>query len=139
MFDNLIKVFVNLAVNPRIIHSLPGRLRLHIPALPKIPEKWRVSEEAISELIKSIPDIKSVSLSYVTGNILIQYEQEILSEKEIIQGIQKLAAELVKKRGKLNQISPEGMPIYIKRLKKVLNEKRIRSITEVSIHEDVWS
>jgi hypothetical protein len=139
VLKNLFDTVVTVLLNPQVVHSLPGRLRINIPALRRVPENWRLEEDSVAGLVKSLPGIHSVSLSYITGNLLIQYDQEKITEDEIIAGIQKMGRALLQKRRQLAEISPEKLPLYIKRLDDYFKQKPALNFQEVTIPDDVWS
>src|SRR3712207_7792570 len=58
----------------KIVHSIPGRLRLFVPGLSGIPEEMRKHEHYTTDLILSKEGIQSVQYSYLTNKVLIHYE-----------------------------------------------------------------
>jgi len=62
-----------------IIHSIPGRIRIHCRALRflenEIPE--------IEDRITNIPEIISAKITLITGNILIYFNDDIASEESV--------------------------------------------------------
>jgi len=73
-----------LQLRPRVIHRLPGRLRVHVPALRRVAVAFR---EVVDSLLVgfALPEgIHSVEVSYATGNLLICYSCEQVGEKEVL-------------------------------------------------------
>lgn len=68
----------------KIVHSIPGRLRLFVPGLSNIPEEMRKHEHYTTDLILSKEGIQSIEYSYVTNKILIHYDEKIIQDKEIV-------------------------------------------------------
>lgn len=76
-----------LQLRPRVIHRLPGRLRIHIPALKKVNDHFH---EIATILLKgfSLPDhVESVEVNYTTGNILVVFNPEMLAERQVLEWI----------------------------------------------------
>ncbi len=69
---------------PRVIHALPGRLRLHVSFL----KRWgRDYDElvALTARLLTIPEgIHEVSPCAATGNVLIRYDAKRYSEDELL-------------------------------------------------------
>jgi hypothetical protein len=139
VLKNLFDTVVNVMLNPRVVHSLPGRLRIHIPALRRVTDNWQLEEDSVARLVNTLPGIHSVSVSYITGNLLIQYNQDRITEEKLIAWIQKIGRVLLQKRRQLTEISPEKFPVFIRRLDDYLNEKPVQNFQEVTIPDDVFS
>jgi hypothetical protein len=72
------------ALRPRVAHSLPGRLRLHIPALKRIPDGWTQAQSLLTRLFR-IPDgVESVELELRTGSALVGYNSSVTSEADVL-------------------------------------------------------
>ncbi|MCI7342870.1 MAG: cation transporter [Fusobacterium necrophorum] len=67
-----------------IVHSIPGRLRLFVPGLSKIPEEIRKHEHYTTDLILSKEGIQSIEYSYLTNKVLIHYDEKVIQDKEIV-------------------------------------------------------
>jgi len=74
----------------KVVHSIPGRLRLFVPNLSKIPEELKKYDYRVTELILSKKGIKSIEYSYVTNKILLYYDVKLTSEKEILDWLNKV-------------------------------------------------
>lgn len=68
----------------KIVHSIPGRLRLFVPGLSKIPEEMRKHEHYTTDLILSKEGIQSIEYSYLTNKVLIHYDEKVIQDKEIV-------------------------------------------------------
>jgi hypothetical protein len=60
----------------RIVHRLPGRIRIHIPILEKLPGEWLTYSEHTAELIKMRNGIEKVKIRPITGSLIICYDPE---------------------------------------------------------------
>lgn len=74
----------------KVLHSIPGRIRLFIPSLDKIPEQMKKYEDYISSILKLKEGIKKIEYSYLTSKILIEYDKEKLAEKDIVNWLNKI-------------------------------------------------
>lgn len=83
MFNNLIKSAYLTFNKVKIVHSIPGRLRLLIPGLSDVPEDFKKYEHYITDFILSKKGIKSVEYCFKTSKALIYYSPEILSAEQI--------------------------------------------------------
>lgn len=77
-------IFKSIHLRPRILHRIPGRLRIHIPVLRQITGDFQnITYSLLNDF--TLPNgILSVNINFITGNILIEYEVNISSEKEIL-------------------------------------------------------
>lgn len=90
MLKNILKNTYLLFNKVRIVHSIPGRLRLLIPSLDQAPEQIKKYENYISSIIKLKNGIKNIEYSYITSKILIEYDKALLNEKEIVAWLNKI-------------------------------------------------
>lgn len=68
----------------KVVHSIPGRLRLQIPGMDKVPDKMKKYENFTTNIVKLVDGVKDISYSYITGKILITYDVKKTNEKEIV-------------------------------------------------------
>ncbi len=68
----------------KVVHSIPGRLRLQVPGLSNVPSEMKVYEHYVIDVIKLEDGIKEVNFSYITGKILVIYDPEKTNEKRIV-------------------------------------------------------
>ncbi len=67
----------------RIVHRMPGRIRIHIPLLEKVPPNWHAYSEIVADVIKIKNGIQKVEIQPISGRILIIYEPKVIGENEI--------------------------------------------------------
>ena len=79
----------------KVVHSIPGRLRLSIPGLNQVPEDLRKYDYYTTEVIKMEPGIKEVSYSYITGKMLILYDPSQTDEKKIVEWLNEIWKKVV--------------------------------------------
>ncbi len=90
----------------QVMHSIPGRLRLHIPYIKKIPENWHL-EESYFELAKKVKGISKLELSFVTGNVLILYDVKLTNEQDIIKNLKELGKLALQNKSFFEKFNPE--------------------------------
>lgn len=91
----------------KVVHSIPGRLRLYIPGLDKVPEEMKKYEHYTTSLIKMHSGIKEVSYSYITGKILLIYDKDTTDEKKIIDWLNLVWKKVVDNEDVYSKLTPE--------------------------------
>lgn len=99
-------IIFNLHMNFKVIHSIPGRMRIHVPVAKKIPAEWQF-DNSYFEMAQIIPGIKKIDFSYVTCNALITYDPSLTDEKTIILNMKQVAAIANENKKTLKQFGPD--------------------------------
>ena len=103
-------------VRPWIIHSLPGRLRVHVPFLKTAVRKNLVGVKALARLAKALPGIEALDWSGVTGNVLIRYDAARLGEAELLEFLRAFTNLYLGNRRGFDALGPEQMPKVAEKL-----------------------
>ena len=90
MFKDILKKTYLMFNKIKVVHSIPGRIRLLIPSLDKFPEQMKKYEHYITAIIKLKNGIKSVEYSYLTSKVLIEYDKDKLKEQDIVDWLNKI-------------------------------------------------
>ena len=90
MLENFFRTTYLMFNQIKVVHSIPGRLRLFVPNLSKVPEELKKYDDEVKKLILSKKGIKSVKYSYITNKILLYYDPNLISEKEILEWMNKV-------------------------------------------------
>ena len=90
MLENFFRTTYLIFNQIKVVHSIPGRLRLFVPNLSKVPEELKKYDNEVKKLILSKKGIKSVEYSYITNKILLYYDPNLISEKEILEWMNKV-------------------------------------------------
>ena len=69
---------------PRIVHALPGRIRLHLPYLKRWGHDFEEVCSLTARLLATPDEITDVSACITTGNVLVRYDAERLSEADLM-------------------------------------------------------
>lgn len=90
MLENFFRTTYLMFNQIKVVHSISGRLRLFVPNLSKVPEELKKYDNEVKKLILSKKGIKSVEYSYITNKILLYYDPNLISEKEILEWMNKV-------------------------------------------------
>lgn len=71
----------------KVVHSIPGRIRLKINNASKIPKEAAMYDKYVIEGIKILDGIDNIEFNYMTGSVLITYNPNKLSEEIVIKWI----------------------------------------------------
>lgn len=74
----------------KVLHSIEGRVRIKLPDLDKIPEKYKIHEEDVIKAVKMLNEIKDVSINYVIGTCIINYDSNLITADKILRWIKKI-------------------------------------------------
>ncbi|ADL53597.1 HMA2 domain-containing protein [Clostridium cellulovorans] len=68
----------------RVVHSLPGRIRLKVPHLNRVPIQHRNHHSEILHAIRILNGIEDVTINYDLGTVLITYDTKVLYERKLL-------------------------------------------------------
>ncbi len=123
MLKKLLKKTYHLFNQVRVVHSIPGRLRLLIPNLSDIPETLRKKyEDRVTELILSKKGIKSIEYSYRTNKVLIYYDIKYISADKILNWLNRISELIIEHSEFYENKSLEEIENNIDILYKILKE-----------------
>jgi hypothetical protein len=80
----------------RIAHRLPGRIRIYIPVLERLPEDWQMFLKPSTELIRMRKGINTAEIQPITGSLLIDYDPEEMDEAAILTWLETLVTRFLK-------------------------------------------
>lgn len=73
-----------LTEKPLIVHTTPGRVRIHV-------EGWSGQGEHILEAqLRQFPGVHSVRASALTGNVLVQFDPQTIDEAALLEHLQRI-------------------------------------------------
>ena len=90
MLENFFRTTYLIFNQIKVVHSIPGRLRLFVPNLSNVPEELKKYDDEVKKFVLSKKGIKSVKYSYITNKILLYYDPNLISEKEILEWMNKV-------------------------------------------------
>ncbi len=107
----ILQKVVDLAIKIKVIESIPGRLRVHVPKIKKIPKEYWVDDENLTSVFSVIEGVKSVSFCYFTGNVIFVYDPEITEENKILRTVRRMIQIAVSNRKEFDHIIIEDITI----------------------------
>ncbi|PHH98233.1 hypothetical protein CA840_10570 [Fusobacterium polymorphum] len=107
----------------KVVHSIPGRIRLLIPSLDKFPEQMKKHEHYITAIIKLKNGIKSVEYSYLTSKVLIEYDKMKLKEQDIVDWLNKIWKIIVDNEDVYQGMSVDDVDKNVKRFFEMLKSE----------------
>lgn len=105
--NNLLKSAFLYFNKIKVVHSIPGRLRLQIPGLDKVPEDMRKYEHYTTSIIKMEKGIEEISYSYITSKVLVKYNPLLTNEKKIVDWLNFVWKKIVENEDVYNKMSVE--------------------------------
>ena len=117
MFDSLKHKFLFVSTAPRIVHSLPGRVRIHYPALARVSSRWHKFTAPVSELVNLKPGIQKTNIQPTTGNVLISYDADVLVEKDITNWLETMVKTVLDNIREYSSISEENLETLLNRIR----------------------
>jgi len=81
-----------LHLKPRVVHRLPGRVRVHIPALRQISADFQKIVDVMLTKYSFPVGINDVSINFISGNLLVHYDENIIQEKSVLDWLNDLSA-----------------------------------------------
>jgi hypothetical protein len=129
-------------LRPRILHRLPGRLRLCFPALRQIDHVQREWAFVVRDLLGSPAEIQTVEVNLTTGSVLIRYHADQLTEAELLAFLRAVNRLVIRYWERLAATSPAKLPDVLRRLGRAIRAgTRHRLVLDdaFEISEDVWA
>jgi hypothetical protein len=137
---DLVRVCAQIAGRPRVVHRLPGRLRVRVPHLRRLSRKHQGVADAIGELLAVADGVDKVSASLDSGNMLVHYDPGRLGEKDILGYLRGVMEIFLRHRERFAAVPADRLPEVIGRLEPVLRaavRPGLAIRTDVEIGDDV--
>lgn len=115
-------LFLKWGLRIKVLHRLPGRLRLEVPALRKVPPERQEFARNLMDSVVLPAGITSVEASFLTGSVLLRYDPDAMTERQVWLNIQGLVSALGDHRAELESIGRDNAPSAIERLNGVLDK-----------------
>ena len=93
-----------LLAKPRVVHSIPGRLRLQVPLLKKVDKEAHDYIQVLCSLLTVPEGIEKVSMSRITGTVLLHYDSVLVSEREILSFMSSLSRVFISQKDDLSRL-----------------------------------
>ena len=123
MFKDILKKTYLIFNKVKVVHSIPGRIRLFIPSLDEFPEQMKKHEGYITAIIKLKNGINSIEYSYLTSKILIEYDKAKLKEQDIVDWLNKIWKIIVDNEEIYQGMSVDEVDKNVKKFYEMLKSK----------------
>ena len=114
---NLLKCKHFLSATPRVVHNLPGRLRVHFSALERLSTRWHRYSAPVAELVEIKQGIENTNIQPETGNVLITYDADTLGEQDILKWLESIVKISLKNIGSYASLSEDNFESLLTRVK----------------------
>ncbi len=138
---SLIDFIFKQSFKVEVLHTLPGRLRVHVPLLKKISEDFEPTAETIEELLFTVPGIQNVTPNYISGNMLIKYDAKTINTGAIINCLNVIWKTLVTNRRYIINADKKKLESITKKLTNYLKKANINLVNiigEIRIPNEIW-
>lgn len=108
--------FRNWLLRLQIVHRLPGRLRLRVPAIRQIDQAQQEWAFVWRDLLGGTGEIESVEVNPTTGSVLIRYDPDRLTEAELLAFLQAVNRLVLQHVDRLAALPPAELPEALRRL-----------------------
>lgn len=116
--NHIIKHFIKF----KVVHSIPGRLRLKVSNASKIPQEAKDYDKYVIQGLKMLDGIKDVEFNYITGSVVITYDTKKTYEEKIIKWINKVIDIVLENFKLIEENGQNNIEFVIDTLEQKLNE-----------------
>ncbi len=78
----------------KVVHHLPGRLRLYVPILESLSSDWRQYQSDLIDIIKIKKGLIDIDVTIRSGRVLICYDPHQIDRTLILRWLKKVALKL---------------------------------------------
>src|SRR5947209_17264008 len=76
-----------LTQQPRLLHAIPGRVRVHLPA-------WQgAGRRQLERQLRQLPGVRKVEANQLTGNLLVQFDPRATDQQTVLDAVHALEPE----------------------------------------------
>ena len=106
----------------KVVHSIPGRIRLKINNALKIPKEAAMYDKYVIEGIKILDGIDNIEFNYMTGSVLITYNPNKLSEEIVIKWINHVLNIVLENINFIHEFGEDNIDYVVNTLQNKLKE-----------------
>lgn len=128
-----------LLAKPRVIHSIPGRLRLQFPLLKRLDREYHNWSELLGELMREVQGVLDISANHISGTVLFHYDSKLITDKEILSFITAMNRVLISQKDDLARVLEKDSETVLRCLRDWLKrsvKRRLRLDTNQRILQD---
>ena len=137
---NLKDAAIGYWLQPRLLHRLPGRVRIHLPVLKRLGKDNPGVVAFVTRLLSVPPGLSEVAPCPITGNVLIRFDGERLKAEDVVRFVRAAARLCLANQDKLGKVPVDRLPEIEDRLAAWLKERityRLEFDGDLRIPEDV--
>ena len=116
--NHIIKHFIKF----KVVHSIPGRLRIKVNNASKIPQEAKEYDKYVVQGLKTLDGIKDVEFNYITGSVVITYDTKKTYEEKIVKWINKVIDIVLGDFKLIEENGQDNLEFVIDTLEQKLNE-----------------
>ena len=116
--NHIIKHFIKF----KVVHSIPGRLRLKVNNASKIPQEAKEYDKYVVQGLKMLDGIKDVEFNYITGSVVITYDTKNTYEEKSVKWINKVIDIVLGDFKLIEENGQDNLEFVIDTLEQKLNE-----------------
>ena len=116
--NHIIKHFIKF----KVVHSIPGRLRLKVNNASKIPQEAKEYDKYVVQGLKMLDGIKDLEFNYITGSVVITYDTKKTYEEKIVKWINKVIDIVLGDFKLIEENGQDNLEFVIDTLEQKLNE-----------------
>lgn len=122
MFDFKTYVVKHFA-KVKVVHSIPGRLRLKVPTVVQVGEEFREYDKLVISAVKVLEGVEEISFNYVIGTILLTYDTKKVYEDKVLAWINKVVELIVENMDFVEKHAPNNLQYVIDTLEQKLKQE----------------
>ena len=113
---------INHFIKFKVVHSIPGSLRLKVSNASKIPQEAKEYDKYVVQGLKMLEGITDVEFNYITGSVVINYDTKKTYEEKIIKWINKVIDIVLGDFKLIEENGQDNIEFVIDTLEQKLNE-----------------
>lgn len=107
----------------KVVHRIPGRLRLKVPKQVHVPEESREYDQLVVRGIKLLKGIEEIQFNYVLGTILVTYDTNQVYEEKVLKWIKRFMDVVVDNLALIEQYGQHQLDYVISTIEQQLKEE----------------
>lgn len=107
----------------KVMHRIPGRLRLKVPAVVTVGEEFRDYDKLVINSVKILPGVNEISFNYVIGTVLLTYDTKKTYEEKVLAWINKVVEVVVASMDFIEKYAPTNLQYVIDTLEQKLKQE----------------
>lgn len=127
-------------LNYRVLHRIPGRLRIKFPVMPNLTKIPLPDIGDFCHYMRNHEGIESMDYNPLTGTLLILYNADFLTEKDILTTIDRLRDLFVASIPRFRKAGKKTQERFVGRIMDYFskNPVNIRSEEALELPDEIW-